>query len=61
MPILETIFRLFLANGNQPLDVEEIGKQLNERRGAVAFRTSPEILLHLLNSDRYYGLQPVKD
>ncbi|GAI07324.1 unnamed protein product, partial [marine sediment metagenome] len=25
LPILGSIFRLFLANGNQPLDVEELG------------------------------------
>ena len=26
LPILESIFRLFLANGNQPLNLEELGK-----------------------------------
>jgi hypothetical protein len=30
LPILESIFRLFLANGNQLLDLEEMGKQLSE-------------------------------
>ncbi len=60
LPILESIFRLFLANGNQPLDVEELGTQLNEWRGGDTYRTSPEILSRLLNSDQYYGLREVK-
>jgi len=55
LPILESIFRLFLANGNQPLDLEELGEQLSERRG----RTSVEMLSRLLGSDRYYGLGQV--
>lgn len=61
LPILESIFRLFLANGNQPLDLEELGKQLNELRGGDPYRTSPEILSRLLKKERYYGLQEVKE
>lgn len=61
LPILDSIFRLFLANGNQPLDVEELGNQLNELRGGDTYRTSPEILSRLLQSDHYYGLREVKD
>jgi len=57
VPILESVFRLFLANGNRPLDLEELGKQLSERRGA--FRTSAEVLFRLLSSDQYYGIKPV--
>ena len=61
LPILDSIFRLFLANGNQPLDIEELGTQLSEWRGGDTYRTSPEILPRLLNSDQYYGLRRVKD
>ena len=61
LPILESIFRLFLANGNQPLDLEEMGKQLSEWRGEDTYRTSVEILSRLLNSDQYYGLRQVAD
>ena len=57
LPILESIFRLFLANGNQPLDLEELGKQLSERRGGDTYRTSVEVLSRLLESDQYYGLR----
>ena len=59
LPILESIFRLFLANGNQPLDLEELGKQLSEWRGGDTYRTSAEILSRLLSSDQYYGLRQV--
>ena len=59
-PILESVFRLFLANGNQPLDLEELGKQLSELRSGDPYRTSPETLSRLLKSDRYYGLQEVQ-
>ena len=55
LPVLESIFRLFLANGNQPLDEEELGKQLSEWRGN-AYHISPQALSRLLKSDRYYGL-----
>ena len=61
LPILESIFRLFLANGNQPLDLEELGKELSKRRGGDPYRTSVEILSRLLKSDRYYGLRQVAD
>jgi len=57
LPILESVFRLFLANGNQPLDLEELGKQLSERRGGDTYRTSPEILSRLLKNEQYYGLR----
>ncbi len=57
LPILESIFRLFLANGNQPLDLEELGKQLSEWRGGDTYRTSVEILSRLLSNEQYYGLR----
>jgi len=60
LPILESIFRLFLANGNQSLDLEELGKQLSELRGGDPYRTTPETLTRLLKNDRYYGLQEVQ-
>lgn len=55
LPILESIFRLFLANGNQSLDLEELGKQLTKWRGDT-YCTSAAILSHLLGNDQYYGL-----
>ena len=60
LPITESIFRLFLANGNQPLGLEELGKQLSERRGGDPYRAAPEVLSRILNNDQYYGFQEIK-
>ena len=57
-PIMESAFRLFLANGNQPLDLIELGRQLSDWRGVDTYRTSVEILSRLLRHDRYYGIRP---
>ena len=57
LPILESVFRLFLANGNQPLSLDELSKQLAKRRGGDTQRTSVEILSRLLRDERYYGLR----
>ena len=59
LSISESIFRLFLANGNQPLDLEELGRQLSGWRGGDTYRTSAEILSRLLASNQYYGLRQV--
>ena len=58
-PILESVFRLFLANGNQPLSLEGLSKQLAERRGGDTQRTSVGVLSRLLRNERYYGLRQV--
>jgi len=60
-PILESVFRLFIANGNQPLDLEELGKQLSEQSVGYTYNTSAEILSRLLSHDQYYGLRQVKE
>jgi len=59
-PILESIFRIFLANGNQPLDLDELGKQLSEWRGGDIYRTSTEALSRLIKNDQYYGLRQIQ-
>jgi len=59
LPVMESIFRLFLGNGNQSMGLDEVGQHLNRLRGGDSYRTSPEALLRLLKSDRYYGLQEV--
>ncbi|MFC2013780.1 hypothetical protein ACFLU8_02740 [Chloroflexota bacterium] len=61
LPILESVFRLFLANGNQPPpDMEKRGRQLNEWRGGNIYCTSAKILPRLISNDRYYGLRQVQ-
>jgi hypothetical protein len=54
-PVMESIFRIMLANGNQPLPLEQLGQQLAERRGG-SNRISEVALARLLQADRYYGL-----
>lgn len=61
LPVLESVFRLFLANGNQPLNLAELGKQLSEWREGNIYCTSPEMLSRLLKSDQHYGFGQVKD
>lgn len=58
LPILACIFRLFLANGNQPLSLEELSEQLAQYR-SDSQRTSVDILARLLANERYYGIRPV--
>ena len=57
LPILESVFRIFLANGNQPLTLEELGEALSEQLEGETYRTSPEILHRLITHDQYYGLR----
>lgn len=58
-PILEAIFRVFLANGNQPADVASIIDQLaayvppNERGRTYG----DDVLQRLLDSPNQYGLR----
>ena len=59
MPVMESIFRLFLGNGNQSMGLDEVGQHLDQLRGGDSYRTSPETLLRLLKNDQYYGLQEV--
>jgi hypothetical protein len=61
LPILESAFRLFLSNGNQPLYLEELGEQLSQRRGGDPYRTSAEALGRILKNDRYYGMQEITE
>ena len=58
-PIMESAFRLLLANGNQPLDLIEMGRQLSDWRGIDTYRTSVDVLSRLLSKDMYYGIRPV--
>lgn len=60
-PVLEAVFRLFLINGNQPLGLEELGRELRTRLEGDTYRTSPQTLSRLLSRDRYYGLRQVQD
>ena len=60
MSILETVFRIFLANGNQPLTLDEIFHQLEEYQGEN-FGLATEALRRLLDNERYYGLRKIPE
>jgi hypothetical protein len=53
----ESIFRVFLANGNKPLTLEELGTQLIKWRGPDATRTNVTYLTRILVTDDYYGIK----
>ncbi len=53
LPILDAIFRTFLANGNQPLSVNELYEKLDHR--------PPATLLRMLTAGQVYlGIRPVR-
>lgn len=56
MPVLESVFRLLLANGNKPISPGEILQQLGERCGVGLYHLSSVALYALLSNDQYYGL-----
>jgi len=61
MPLLEMIFRLLLANGNQPLELGQMQEQLQKWLGdsSNARDLSVPKLKRILSNDKYYGLRPV--
>lgn len=60
LPLLEMVFRLFLANGNQPLELEQIQEQLQQWLGDSSLRDlSIPKLKRIIDNDCYYGLRPV--
>ena len=56
LPVMESIFRIMLAGGNEPLDIAKIGENLRRWRGGSPGSTPGEMLTRLLYNDRYYGL-----
>jgi len=56
MPVLESVFRIILANGNKPLKTEDLAARLMERRGSIPGGGSGNVLLRLLKNDGFYGI-----
>ena len=59
LPIMESSFRVLLANGNQPMDTITLSRELNLHRGGDSFGVPPEVLDRLLSNDRWYGIKKV--
>jgi hypothetical protein len=60
MPVLEAIFRMLLANGNQPMPLEHIRDQLREwcPTGRCQWLLlPPETIKRIVDNDQFYGLR----
>lgn len=57
LPLMECVFRLLLANGNETMNLDDLSRQLGERRGGDSGRTSKAVLKRLIGSDTYYGIR----
>ncbi|MBI2864254.1 MAG: hypothetical protein HYX94_06790 [Chloroflexi bacterium] len=60
-PVLEAVFRLFLANANQPLTLDDVQQKLEEAAGyaQTGHHVGPDLLRRLLDHDRQYGIRPM--
>jgi hypothetical protein len=64
MPTLEAVFRIFLANGNQPMPLEHVREQLAEwcPGGGCQWLLVPiDQLERVIMADSYYGLRQYTD
>lgn len=61
LPIAESVFRVFLRNGNKPLNAKDISAELGKLRpGENIYRSLPETLLNVLMNDIFYGLRQIR-
>ena len=62
-PLKEALFRIILANGNEPMDAGEISRILNERWAMSAYprNLSPHVIDRLLENSDNYCIVPVED
>jgi hypothetical protein len=57
LPLMEMLFRLFLASGNAPLTIEELQLRLQEYYIDAVRDLSERNLQRLLDNDNFYGIQ----
>ena len=62
-PLKEALFRIILANGNEPMDAGEISRILNERWAMSAYprNLSPHVIDRLLENSGNYCIVPVDE
>ncbi len=62
-PLKEALFRIILANGNRPMDAEEISGILSERWAMSAYprSLSPHVINRLLENSANYCIVPVEE
>ena len=58
-PVVEALFRVFLASGNQPMDAERLREELSNyvSMSDRPHNYSAELIERIIKKDRYYGLQ----
>lgn len=58
-PVMEALFRVFLANGNQPIDLDTLREQLEQWVPLYSkpHGYAPDFLQRLIAADDYYGLR----
>ena len=61
-PLKEALFRIILANGNRPMDADQISEILNERWAMSAYprNLSPHVINRLLENSANYCIVPVE-
>lgn len=61
-PLKEALFRIILANGNEPMNAEEISGILSERWAMSAYprNLSPQVINRLLESSANYCIVPAE-
>ncbi len=59
-PMKESIFRVLLAHGNEPMSAEQISDVLEEKWAMTPFPrdTSPQVIQRLLDDSGYYCISP---
>ena len=62
-PLKEALFRIILANGNQPMNAGEISQILTERWAMSAYprNLSPHVINRLLENSANYCIVPVEE
>ena len=62
-PLKETIFRVLLAHGNEPMDAVQISEFIGQKWAMTQFprNTSPEVIQLLLDSSDFYCIGPVAE
>ena len=62
-PLKEALFRIILANGNRPMDAEEISRILNDRWAMSAYprNLSPHVINRLLENSANYCIVPIEE
>jgi hypothetical protein len=58
-PLMEAVFRVLLANANQPMDVDQIREELEQLVSpvAVGHGFATDILERLIATDNFYGIR----